>query len=190
MPTPARTSLEEIVAAGRAVVDVEGVQALTMQRVAAAVGVRAPSLYKRVDDRTALVRLVVEDALGELGARLDAAATTGDAGRDLAALAQAFRSFAREKPGAYALLFGPGEERARPDPRLLAEASAPVLRTAEALVGADDALEAARTVTAWANGFVSMELAGAFQLGGDVDDAFRYGVDRLRIAFAAESGGS
>lgn len=186
MPTRARTSLEEIVAAGRAVVDAEGVGALTMQRVAAAVGVRAPSLYKRVDDRTALVRLVLEDALRELRARLDAAATTGDAGRDLAALADTFRSFAREKPGAYALLFGPADDGARPDPALLAEASAPVLRTAEALVGVDGALAAARTVTAWANGFVSMELAGAFQLGGDVDDAFRYGVDRLRVALTAD----
>lgn len=184
MPTPARTSLEEIVAAGRAMVDAEGVQALTMQRVAAAVGVRAPSLYKRVADRTTLVRLIVEDALRELSDRLDGAATTGNPRRDLRALARAFRSFAHERPRAYALLFARQEDAGVSEPELLARASAAVLRTAEALTGAEHALEAARTVTAWAHGFVSMELAGAFQLGGDVDAAFAYGVDRLTDALA------
>jgi hypothetical protein len=57
-----------------------------------------------------------------------------------------------------------------------------VIDAAERLAGSDDALEAARTVVAWANGFISMELSGAFRLGGDVDRAFDYGVDRLAAA--------
>ena len=36
--------------------------------------------------------------------------------------------------------------------------------------------------TAWANGFISMELAGAFNLGGDLDEAFAFGIDRLTAA--------
>lgn len=54
-----------------------------------------------------------------------------------------------------------------------------------ALVGDDDALDAARLFTAWATGFLQMELAGAFRLGGDVDDAFDYGLDRLIHGLAA-----
>ena len=49
----------------------------------------------------------------------------------------------------------------------------------ERLVGPERALEAARLVTAFAHGFVSMELSGAFRLGGDVDEAYRYGVGVL-----------
>src|SRR6476646_6357202 len=155
MPTPSRTSLEEIVAAGRALVTTGGVDALTMQAVAQRVGVRAPSLYKRVRDRPTLIRLVVEDALRELGATLDAAADTGDPATDLRALATEFRTFAHAQPNLFGLLF---------------------VSAADRLAGPDDALPAARTITAWAVGFVQMELAGAFQLGGDVQEAFDYGI--------------
>jgi hypothetical protein len=61
----------------------------------------------------------------------------------------------------------------------LDRASAPILRVARELVGVDAALEAARLVTAWATGFIDMELAGAFRLGGDVDRAFEFGLERL-----------
>jgi hypothetical protein len=51
-------------------------------------------------------------------------------------------------------------------------------------VGDADALMAARMLVAWAQGFVSMELAGAFRLGGDVDAAFDYGLERLTASLS------
>jgi hypothetical protein len=39
-------------------------------------------------------------------------------------------------------------------------------------------------VVAWIHGFVSMELAGAFRLGGDVQVAFDYGLERIIAAVA------
>ena len=179
MPTPARTSVREIVVASRSILDAEGLDGLTMARVAAQVGVRAPSLYKRVRSRADLVRLVANDVADELAATLDAAADSGDPGADLRAMAFAFRDWALAHPEAYTLLFGRLAEGARIDPEVSNRSSATLLRTASALAGPDHALEAARTFVAWATGFVGMELAGAFQLGGDVDRAFAYGVDRL-----------
>lgn len=179
MPTPSRTSVDEIVTAGRSILEADGIDALTMQRVAAAVGVRAPSLYKRVRGRADLIRLIANDVVRELADTMDAAATSGDPPADLRGLANAFRAFAQAHPRAYSLMFGQLPEDERADPELNARASAALLRTASALAGPDQALEAARTVVAWANGFVSMELSGAFRLGGDVDRAFAYGIDRL-----------
>jgi AcrR family transcriptional regulator len=187
VPTPARTSLEAIVAAGRGIVDTEGLDGLTMARVAGAVGVRAPSLYKRVDGRPTLVRLVLEDVLRELTEALDSVAVTGDHRRDIVAVAHAFRDYARRRPHAYALIFAPLPEGARPDPDLLPRAAGPVLRAAAALAGPEHALEAARTVVAWAHGFLSMELGGGFQLGGDVDAAFSYGIERISLALGPAS---
>jgi AcrR family transcriptional regulator len=155
-----------------------------MQRVASAVGVKAPSLYKRVQNRDTLVRLVVESIARDLTDRLDAAASTGDPLEDLRSLANALRAYAHAHPVAYGLLFAQLPARARPDVEYLARASAAVVRTTTTLAGHDLALEAARTVVAWAHGFISMELGGAFRLGGDVDRAYAFGIERLGAALA------
>ena len=176
MPTPSRTSLEAIVSAAREILENDGLDGLTMQRVGQAVGVRAPSLYKHVHSRTDLIRLVIEDAGREAGDAI---------GRNLHAVAAAFRAYAHGHPQAYNLLFGPVPEAWRPDPTAMASANAAVLGIGASLVGSERALEAARLIVAWAHGFVSMELAGAFRLGGDVDDAFEYAVERIADALSA-----
>ncbi len=178
MPATPRTSLPEIVEAGRALLESEGLDGLTMQAVAERVGVRAPSLYKHVASRGELIRLIAEAVLEDLGGDLEAA-FVGDPERDVASLARAFRDFAHRNPGAYRAVFSPLPEEWAPDREAFAEASRAVLETTEALVGKSDALDAARLVTAWAHGFLTMELSGAFRLDGDLDRAFEYGLTRL-----------
>ncbi len=184
MPTPSRTSLVEIVAAGRELFESEGLPGLTMKRVAEKVGVRAPSLYKHVANRGDLVRLIAEDVVTELHDRLDTAVGGEDPRSDVNAMAHTFRSFVHENPAAYQLIFQPLPEEWRPNPDLLAAATSIVIHTASRLVGEDRALEAARTITSWAHGFVSMELAGVFRMGGDIDRAFDFGVERLTQALS------
>ena len=179
MPTPERTSLDAIVDAGRALLETQGLDGLTMQAVAERVGVRAPSLYKRVRNRRELVALIADATVRELGDRLDAAASgEPDPRRALAALAREARSFAGERPVAFGLVFSPGADLDL-DPESLARASSAVIRISAELAGEDRALDAARTVTAWLNGFVGMELSGAFRLGGEVDGAFEFGIASL-----------
>ena len=60
--------------------------------------------------------------------------------------------------------------------------SATLLRVVAELAGPRHALPAARTIVAWANGFITMELAGAFRLGGDVEQAWDFGLDRILAA--------
>ena len=186
MPTPAHTSLEAIVRAGRGILEAEGMDGLTMQAVASAVGVRPPSLYRHVRNRGALVRLIGSDVARELGQALREAATTGEPEADLRAIAAAFRAFARARPRAYRLLFDPLPDDWRPDPAAGADAVDVLFRVLGAAIPPDDVLPAARALVAWAYGFVSMELADTFRLGGDVDDAFAYGIDRLVGAITAD----
>lgn len=182
MPTPDRTSLEEIVRAGQEILEAQGIGGLTMQAVADRVGVRAPSLYKRVRSRDDLVGLIAEATVRDLGERLGAIGSGSDPRRHLAQLARAFRAFAQARPAGYQLIFAPGPGITRPSMEALTDATAPVMRVAAELAGPEFALEAARTITAWANGFISMELTGAFQLGGNVDRAYEFGIARLTDA--------
>jgi AcrR family transcriptional regulator len=182
MPAPSQTSTAAIVAAGRRLLEERGADALTMQDVARAVGVRAPSLYKRVRSRADLLRLILEDVIDELTAALDAAAGSGDPVTNLRAMTTAYRQFARANPAAYALTYAPPS---LPDATSRSvRSTATLLRVIAELAGPQDALPAARTLVAWANGFIAMELAGAFRLGGDVEQAWEFGLDRLLAAVA------
>lgn len=152
-----------------------------MAAVARRVGVKPPSLYKHVRDRAELLAAIATDAAGELGRILaQAGARPGDPPEiRLAALADAYRDFARRSPRAAALLFADLAPETRPPVEAAAMAARPVIEVAAELVGQTNALAAARVLTAFAYGFTSMEAAGAFRLGGDVDDAFRRGVAAL-----------
>ena len=186
VPTPERTSLPAIVAAGRQILEADGLDAVTMAAVAARVGVRAPSLYKRVRNRDELIRLVAEAAIGELRDSLAAADHGGDPRTRLGELARALRAYARSRPAGYRLVFLPRAEGVEVPRALLEATSAPLFAVVAELAGPASALVAARTVTAWVTGFISMELNGAFRLGGEVDAAFDYGIARLADAVTAD----
>ncbi|MBF4767789.1 WHG domain-containing protein [Nocardioides agariphilus] len=180
MPAKARTSTEAVVAAGRAIIERDGLAALTMLAVAEAVGVKGASLYKRVPSRAALVTMIAEQVTLELVDEVESAIGSGDPAHELRAFADAFRSFAHRNPGTYPLLFDPDQGAVSPEVR--ERSAAAVRRVAAALAGPEHELSAARLLTAWAHGFVSMELASAFQLGGDVDQAWEFALDRLAAA--------
>lgn len=181
MPTPERTSTAAITAAGREILESAGPSGLTMQAVAARVGVRAPSLYKRVRDRDALLTAVAEAVIDDLAAELERVERDrSDRGEQdnaadvLSRLAMTYRAFAHAQPEGFRLMFSVSAPLAS-----LHRAAGPVLRASTELVGDDHALDAARLATAWMTGFLQMELAGAFRLGGDVDQSFSYGLTRL-----------
>jgi AcrR family transcriptional regulator len=176
-PTPARTSSHAILAAARAVLEDDGLDGLTMQAVAARVGVRAPSLYKHVVDRAALIRGVADAVVADLEDALAISRPSAEPGDDLRAIARRYRAFVRANPAGYGLLFADLPAGAAPDPGRLALLARPILETVARVVGESDALPAARTFVAWAHGFTSMERAGAFRLGGDIDAAYAAGVD-------------
>ena len=178
MPTPDRTSLDAIVLAACELLEQDGLAGLTMNAVAQRVGVRAPSLYKRVQDRDRLIQLVAEATLVEVTARLNAET-------DPVQIANAFRAFGRERPAAFQLVMTPGAGAPVARPEFGAAASEAILRVAGNLSGSENALVAARTFTAWASGFVSMELNGSFRLGGDLEQAWEFGVTRIIAAITA-----
>lgn len=187
MPAPSRTSADAILAAARAILEADGIDAVTMQAVASRVGVRAPSLYKRVADRAALIKAVGDAVTEELRITLEPEIGGADPREQLRAIAHRFRTFVRRNPHGYGLLFLPLPPDQAPDPGALAAVGRPIVAVMADMTGEDGALEAARTIVAWAHGFVTMELAGGFRLGGDVDAAYDAGIETILAGVSARA---
>ena len=176
-----------VVTAAGDLADREGLEAVTLARVAATLGVRSPSLYHHVGSLDGLRTAIGADAQNRLTAVLGEAAT-GRAGDDaLHALATAYRTWAHEHPGRYdASLRALSED----DPSVATSKGAVDVIVA-ALRGWDlseeDAVHAVRAVRAALHGFVALENAGGFALPVDRETSFRRLVDGLADAFGAPS---
>ena len=166
-----------VVAAAARIADADGLDAVTLARLAGELGVRTPSLYSHVGGLDDLRRRLALRGARELGdALLQAAA--GRAGRDaLHGVASAYRDYARAHPGSYQAL--QRAEHLRDD-----EAAARAVRVVLAVLdgyglSGDAAIHATRSVRAALHGFVALEAVGGFGMSQPVDDSFAALVDLL-----------
>ncbi len=156
-----------------------------MHAIAEAVGIRAPSLYKRFENRTDLLAGAAQDALRELAELLRNSAPagnptpTGKTYESLERMAHVYRKFAKKNPRTYGLIFSEALA-AREDLLAARQASAePLLTLLVPQVGPAEALPAARLLVSYLHGFLSMELARTFRFGGSVNEAFEYGLKKV-----------
>jgi AcrR family transcriptional regulator len=170
-PDPLTPRAREIADAALELLEAEGAEGLSMRRLAERLGIRAPSIYKHLADKDAL-----EAAIISVGFELQAVAFEAAlerAGDPLAALAGAYRAFAREHPHLYRLMTGKELDRARLTPGVEDRAARPVVEAA----GDRDL---ARAIWAFAHGMTILELDRRFPPDADLDAAWQRGLDALR----------
>ncbi|MGZ4187687.1 MAG: TetR/AcrR family transcriptional regulator [Solirubrobacteraceae bacterium] len=171
---------EAVVAAAAQLADAEGLEAVTLARLASIVGVRSPSLYAHVDGLDDLRRRLAVRGARELAAALQKAVAGRSRGDALWALADAYRAYARAHPGTYAAL-----QRAPDlgDPEGAVAATGVVDVVLAVLRGygleGDEAVHAVRIVRAALHGFVTLETGGGFGLPLALDDSYARLVDVL-----------
>jgi AcrR family transcriptional regulator len=180
LPTPAKTSRDALATIARGLVEASGPDALTVGAVAQAAGIKPPSLYKHFEDRAALLKVVEIEILHELEARLRRE-MEGDGPRArLKSLAQVYRRFGSEAPNRYRVIYS-GNAFIDPEIRAACLFSAQPLFEELRAAGIPEArvLPVSRTIVPFLHGFVLMEIGKAFNLGGDVDDAFETGLETI-----------
>jgi len=160
---------DAVVTAAAALADGEGLDAVTLARLAGELGVRSPSLYAHVDGLGDLRRRLAARGARDLAARLQAAAAGRARGDALAAVAGVYREYAREHPGTYAALQR-APDVAGPEAGTLVDTVLAVLR-GYGLEG-DAAVHAARIVRAALHGFVALEAGAGFGMPLDLDATF------------------
>jgi len=189
----------EVVAEARRLLEEEGAESLTMRRLADRLGIRAPSLYKHLPDKTALEAAIIATGMEEAAAAFEAAVAgaearvgsgraaevdeagveaepeVGDGAGALQALAAAYRGFALDHPHLYRLMHNGPLPRQHLPPGLEERTAAPLLRVAGSRARA-------RAVWAFAHGMVMLELDHRFPPDADLDAAWQAGIAAFRPA--------
>jgi AcrR family transcriptional regulator len=165
---------DRVIAKAAQIADAEGLDAVTLARVATALGVKPPSLYNHVAGRDGLVRGIALLGAGELAAALREAAI-GRSGEDaLQATAQAYRAYVLQHPGRYAAgavtAPSPGDEELAATAVAVLDIMRGVLR-AWHLEG-DEEIHALRAFRAAVHGYATLEAAGGFGIKVDLDTSF------------------
>lgn len=139
---PMRPALtrQVIVDEARRMIVAEGLGALSLRRIAAALEVTAPALYAYVDDKADLLRAVADQELDALMARFDEVAEPDPVAR-VAAYFRAYVDHARDEPELYPVmfLFPPSFAPGAPEGAATAAATRAFATSAQAV---SDAIEA------------------------------------------------
>jgi AcrR family transcriptional regulator len=177
-----------LVAAAVRIGDAEGLEAATLSRIAAELGVRPPSLYNHVENHAALMRAVALDSYLEFGNALRDAAV-GRAREDgIRAIAVTYRGYAAEHPGRYAATVrAPAGDDVESQEAALT-ALAPIIAVLAGWgIEGDEAIHLVRVIRSALHGFVSLELGAGFGIPLKIDESFDLLVDSLVAAIEVQA---
>jgi AcrR family transcriptional regulator len=159
-----------VVGAAAELADAEGLDALTLARLAGRLGIRAPSLYAHVGGLPDLRRRLAQRGANELALALQSAAAGRAGGDALVAVADAYRAYALAHRGSYAALQVASEVAGSEAAERLVSVVVAVWR-GYGLEG-EDAIHGVRVIRAALHGFVTLETDGGFGMPLDLDDSF------------------
>lgn len=179
---------DKVVAAAAVIADKEGLDALTLTRVAKELGVRQPALYRHVESYQDLVRLLSLKGREKLGAEL-ASAAIGVSGDDaVAAVGRAWRRAVAANPGLYAAT---DRYPCAGDPELEDAVERIVGIIAAALAGFDldddYRVHAARALRSAFHGFAHLEAGDGHPHPHGLDDTFDGMVELLCAGIRSQS---
>jgi AcrR family transcriptional regulator len=166
-----------VIDAAADLINTEGIEALSLSRLARHLGVQTPSLYNHVDGLPGLHRELALRNVRALGECLADAAIGKSGPQALMAIAQAYRDYIKTSPGVYlASLRASGAQKTVNAE--LQSAEERVVRVVMAVVASfglqgEDGLHAVRGLRSLVHGFATLEIAGGFGLPLDCDESFR-----------------
>lgn len=168
-----------VVQAAADLINTEGLEALSLGRLAKNLGIRTPSLYNHVDGLPGLMRELSILNAHKLAERLNDAAV-GQSGAELVrAVMQAMRAYIKEYPGLYLSTVRASGTHEEVDEELQQEEARNVkvgmaIMASFGLEG-EEAVHAVRGLRSVVHGFATLEISGGFGLPLELDESF----DRL-----------
>jgi AcrR family transcriptional regulator len=174
-------SKDRIFSAAKTVLEQEGILGLSMRRIAEESGMSPMSLYRHFADKDALLNALMADGLAAWEERVRAIRRKTPL-QWLGRLAEEFLSFALEEPHRFDAAFFLPAPKARQYPDDFATGRSPVIAMtvikidqakAEGLFGGTPAFDVALTLSALAQGLISMHRARRFSSNAEFSDLYR-----------------
>jgi AcrR family transcriptional regulator len=184
---------EIVVQAAADLLNSEGLDALSLNRLAEKLDIRTPSLYNHVDGLPGLMRALSILNARNLAERLSDAAI-GQSGPGLVmSVRQAYRSYIKEFTGLYLSTLRVSGLQEVVDPELQQE-EARSLKVALAVMASfglqgEDALHAVRALRSLVHGFTTLEVYGGFGMPLDLDESFARLVNLFIAGLRKQNGG-
>ncbi|MBW4437279.1 MAG: TetR/AcrR family transcriptional regulator [Pleurocapsa minor GSE-CHR-MK-17-07R] len=172
-PYPVKVTVPAIVDRAREMIVQEGYDGLTLARLAAALGIRAPSLYNHFRDKSELVREINRMTYVALtAAMMDARIPDAEPVEAFLNMMRAYRGFASRNAVLYRLAFVSMSDGELFDREVYAALAQPMQEVVAQLCGEERALPVLRGAWALAHGFAMLEMSAQFNRGGSLDEAY------------------
>ncbi|MBZ5538741.1 MAG: TetR/AcrR family transcriptional regulator [Acidobacteriia bacterium] len=163
------TTARRIATAARRLLDKEGTEAVTMRRVAKAVGITPMAVYRHYPNRAGLLNALADKGFEELAARLAGKRLSGPMEERLTKMAEIYLDHALQNPRLFELMFLKPREGARRYPRDFKAGDSPTANLVAKVVregiesgyfGEDDAWEIVFEIGALSHGLIMLYLGG------------------------------
>ena len=170
-----------VVQAAADLINAEGLDALSLGRLAEKLDIRTPSLYNHVEGLPGLMRELSILNARKLAERVSEAAI-GHSGPDLARVVmQAYRAYIKENTGLYMSTLRVSGKQDVVDPELEKE-ELRSLKVAMAVMASfnlegEDAIHAVRGLRSVVHGFATLEFSGGFGMPFELEESFSRLVD-------------
>jgi AcrR family transcriptional regulator len=165
----AKSTSERIASAARRLLDREGSEAVTMRRVAQAVGITPMAVYRHYADRAALLNALADHGFDELALELAGKRFAGSIDARLQRMADIYLDHALRNPRLFELMFLKPREGARRYPRDFKAGSSPTANLMASAVEEgmangyfkkDDVWEIVFEIGALSHGLIMLYLGG------------------------------
>lgn len=179
-------STADVVAAAVEIADQQGLNKVTLAKVADRLGIQSPSLYTHVEGMAGLRRALQLHAARELTTSFRKSIAHRDGVEALRAIAHAYREFAVDHHGLFDSLLPapkPGE-----DDEIYTALAEPAMIVADIVtslgVASDQVIPTVRALRATVHGFTVLEHSGGFGMPHDIDASFENTLDLILTPLA------
>ena len=162
---------DRILRAARAIFEAEGADAVSMRRVADAVGVTAMAIYRHFPNRGALLKRISDDSFSEIAHHWEARSHNKNVLKRLVALQELYLDYALAHPYLFDHAFSVRRQDARRFPEDFRKRLSPTLNVVadtvtegmrKKVLREDDPWDIAMTIWAHVHGLIALYRAGRF----------------------------